>query len=101
MRTVRVAEAKNHLSRYLRIVQRGGRVRILHRDRPVADLVPVNEEQASRSMTDRELAEANIRDGIARPPSQTGPWPEDLLTPGFPDRKARARRVLVESRKKR
>ena len=41
MRVIKVGDAKNNLSRHLAYVKRGGRVRILQRDTPIADLIPV------------------------------------------------------------
>lgn len=40
MKKANISHVKNHLSRYLDYVRRGGTVRILDRDVPVADLVP-------------------------------------------------------------
>jgi prevent-host-death family protein len=37
----KVADLKDHLSRYLDHVRSGGTVLILHRDRPIAKIVPV------------------------------------------------------------
>lgn len=42
---VGVAELKARLSHYLRLVQRGERVMVLDRERPVAQLVPVEEQR--------------------------------------------------------
>ena len=39
---ITVAHTKNNLSRYLAYVRRGGRVTILNRDTPVAELIPVD-----------------------------------------------------------
>ena len=39
MQSVSVSELKAHLSRYLRMVQRGSEVQVLHRGLPVARLV--------------------------------------------------------------
>ncbi len=41
MRTVRIGELKNHLSRYLRVVRRGTRLVVMDRDTPVAELGPI------------------------------------------------------------
>ena len=45
MKTVNVAELKSHLSHYLRLVQKGERVVVTHRDQPVAELVPRRKKQ--------------------------------------------------------
>lgn len=41
MRSVRIGELKNNLSRYLRVVRRGTRLVVLDRDTPVAELGPI------------------------------------------------------------
>lgn len=47
MKQVRIAELKNHLSRYLRSAQKGREIIILDRDTPIARLVPI-EKPSSR-----------------------------------------------------
>jgi prevent-host-death family protein len=41
MRTVRIAELKDHLSEHLRAVEAGDEVVVTDRDRPIARIVPV------------------------------------------------------------
>ncbi len=41
MKRARIAELKDHLSRYVAYVKQGGQVLVLERDRPVAKLVPL------------------------------------------------------------
>ena len=41
MRSINIAELKNHLSAYLNEVQAGHEIMIHHRQRPIAKLVPV------------------------------------------------------------
>ena len=55
MRTVGVFEAKTHLSALLRAVERGERILISARGKPVAELVPVT-GRASLDAIDRLLA---------------------------------------------
>ena len=43
MKTVRIAELKAHLSAYLKAVRKGTRLRILDRETPIAELVPLVE----------------------------------------------------------
>jgi prevent-host-death family protein len=79
MKTVKVSEAKNNLSRYIKYVRRGGRIRILNRDTPVADLVPV---ETSADTNDDELLLASLeRRGLLRR-GKRGPLPPELLRPG-------------------
>ncbi|MBV9434887.1 MAG: type II toxin-antitoxin system prevent-host-death family antitoxin [Acidobacteria bacterium] len=47
MRSVNVAELKNQLSKYLRLVRIGKEIVIRDRNLPVAKLVPFNGEEAS------------------------------------------------------
>jgi len=79
MRTVKISEAKDQLSRHLAYVRRGGRVRIMDRDVPVADLVPVaaNED----TTTDDAMLSELERRGVLRRGSKSR-LPADLLRPG-------------------
>jgi prevent-host-death family protein len=89
MKTVRIAEAKNNLSRYLKYVQRGGRVRILDRDVPVADLVPI---EASADLGDDAWLADLAQQGVVHP-GDGGPLPAELFRPG-PRGRDRGRGVL-------
>jgi len=40
MRTVRMADLKDHLAQYLRVVRGGTRVIVMNRDRPIAEIGP-------------------------------------------------------------
>lgn len=42
MTTVNIRELTHHFASYLKVVKRGGRVVVLERSQPVADLVPHN-----------------------------------------------------------
>lgn len=64
MRKVKVAELKNNLSRYLEHVTAGGTVLVLHRDRPVARIVPVSRKASGRG-DDARLADLE-RLGLVR-----------------------------------
>jgi len=64
MQKVKIAELKNNLSRYLEHVRAGGTVLVLHRDRPVARIVPVS-GKAERRDDDARLAELE-RAGLIR-----------------------------------
>jgi antitoxin (DNA-binding transcriptional repressor) of toxin-antitoxin stability system len=60
---VRVGELRNHLSRYLRLVKNGGRVIVLERDTPIADLGPAT----SGREPSREMRETLVRRGVLIP----------------------------------
>lgn len=47
MKRVKIAELKDHLSQYLREVERGGEVEVTDRERPIARIVPANLAAAS------------------------------------------------------
>ncbi len=96
MKLVKISEAKNHLSRHLEYVRRGGRVRILDRDTPVADLVPV--EHAGADGDDERWLAAQERRGILTR-GKGGPPPADLLRPGPGGSRAGAVDALLEERR--
>ena len=65
MKSVKIAQLKDNLSRYLRAAERGASVVVTDRDRPVAQLVPIPSDEgfeiqpASRpfaSLRDRRYA---------------------------------------------
>ncbi|GIW39458.1 MAG: hypothetical protein KatS3mg076_0035 [Candidatus Binatia bacterium] len=64
MKSVSVSELKAHLSRYIRRVQRGGEVEIVHRGVPVARLVGI---EARGPAPDRRRRQRLIALGILRP----------------------------------
>ena len=97
MRSVKIGDAKNNLSRHLAYVRRGGRVRIFDRDTPVADLVPV--EQVDPSDADAQLLAELERAGLVRR-GESAALPRDLLRPGPRDQKARLRHALLEERRR-
>jgi antitoxin (DNA-binding transcriptional repressor) of toxin-antitoxin stability system len=97
MRSVKIGEAKNNFSRHLAYVKRGGRVRIFDRDKPVADLVPVDTSEASTA--DDELLADLERSGLVRR-GKSGPLPREILTPGPRDPSARLLQALLEERRR-
>jgi prevent-host-death family protein len=64
MKRARVGELKNNLSRYLEHVRAGGTVIVLHRDRPVAKIVPMG--TGADSADDAARIAALERLGLAR-----------------------------------
>ena len=95
MRSVKIFDAKNGLSRHIKYVQRGGRVRILDRDTPVADLVPV-QVAPQPDDDDAWLAMLAARGLLRR--GKGGPPPRDLLRPGPRGRGAVA--ALLDERRR-
>jgi len=98
MKAVKIGEAKNNLSQYLRYVRRGGRVRIYDRDTPVADLVPV---EPVGGQDDEALLASLVRRGVVRPARERGPLPEDFFEVGRDLSAARLAEAVTEERKER
>jgi antitoxin (DNA-binding transcriptional repressor) of toxin-antitoxin stability system len=61
MKVINVTELKSHLSKYLRLASRGGRILVRDRDEPVAELGPP--QPASTSWRDRLTREGRLRPG--------------------------------------
>ena len=60
MKSVSVSELKEHLSRYLRGVQRGDEVQILHHGKPIAKLVGLGSSAAAVDERRERLAAAGV-----------------------------------------
>lgn len=93
MKIANISTIKNNLSQYLKYVQRGETVRILDRNVPVADLVPVRhgEKHTPGRANDRLLA-LEAKGVIHR---GNGKFSADLLAaPARPDRDPKGRGVL-------
>lgn len=86
-----MSELKNHLSRYLSYVRRGGVVRVFDRDRAVAELVPIGARATAGSDELDGILDDLERKGIVRRGS--GALPADFLTRRLPP----ARRSVVEA----
>ena len=61
MKAINVTELKAHLSKYLRIASRGGRILVKDRDEPLAELGPP--EAVPASWPDRLAREGRLRLG--------------------------------------
>jgi len=77
MRTVRIGELRNHLSRYLRLVKNGGRFIVLERDTPIAEVRPAT----SGREPSRETREALVRRGVLIPAPRPSLSLEELGAP--------------------
>jgi antitoxin (DNA-binding transcriptional repressor) of toxin-antitoxin stability system len=69
VKVANLADVKNDLSRFVALVRRGGRVRILVRGVP-ADLVPVQGPAESEAGDELEIAELETMGLSAVPPSR-------------------------------
>jgi prevent-host-death family protein len=89
--SVGIRDAKIHLSRYLKLVQKGEEVIITDHGRPVGKIVPM----VSRDLDLRERIDRLVEQGIIEPLSG-----ERLLTipPPIPVPKGVAQRMLQEDR---
>ena len=85
MKRAKISELRDHLSRYLDHVRTGGRVLVLDRDRPVAEIVPVETTRSDPGIDEGTLATLEREGIIVR---GTGRIPADL-----PVRSSRARRT--------
>lgn len=80
MKVAKLSKMKDELSRYVDYVRHGGRVRVLVRGLPAADLVPISGTGGGESDgPDAALAELE-RQGVVRRGS--GRVPHALLKPG-------------------
>ena len=98
MKAVKVSQAKNNLSQYLRYVRRGGRVRIYDRNTPVADLVPV---EPVAGEDDEAVLASLVQRGIVRPARERGPLPPDFFEKGRDVSHARLAEAVREDREER
>ena len=96
MKMVKIAELRNGLSRFLDYVRAGGRVVILDRNRPVAEIVPLDSAREIESQA--SSLNALEREGILRRGS--GRWPGSTSSGPLPGRKARVLDALLEERRK-
>jgi antitoxin (DNA-binding transcriptional repressor) of toxin-antitoxin stability system len=95
MKVIQVAEAKKELAHHLEYVKRGGTIRIVDHDRPVADLVPI---QADNDNDDAALLARLEKRGLVRR-GKGGPVPAELLRPGPAGKDAGVLDALVEERR--
>lgn len=76
MKKARIAELKNHLSRYLEYVRAGGSILVLDREQPIAHVVPLGAGTRPRRPGDDRLERLQrqglIRRGGGGPPAWLG-----------------------------
>ncbi len=68
-----IGELKTHLSLYLKGVKGGGKVLVTERNKPIAKLVPLDEDDLYETEEDQLVAE-----GILSPPKSNKPLPESF-----------------------
>jgi prevent-host-death family protein len=96
MKTAKISELRDRLSRYIDHVRAGGRVLILDRNRPVAEIVPVGTSGGDGSATDEGRMAALEREGLLRKGS--GSIPTDILRGSGSGQRARVLDALLEER---
>jgi antitoxin (DNA-binding transcriptional repressor) of toxin-antitoxin stability system len=102
VKVANLAEVKNDLSRFVALVRRGGRVRILVRGVPAADLVPVQAAADSDAGDALELAELETMGLVRRAAaSLTAADNRELDRPGPRVKGAGAAEALIAERRDR
>ncbi|GIW40975.1 MAG: hypothetical protein KatS3mg076_1552 [Candidatus Binatia bacterium] len=66
MKQAKISDLKNQLSRYLDLVRKGETVRVFDRNRPVADIVPIERGRKSAHGEDDPLLDVMERKGLVR-----------------------------------
>jgi antitoxin (DNA-binding transcriptional repressor) of toxin-antitoxin stability system len=96
VREAKISEVKNQLSRYLALVRRGEVVRILDRDVPIAQIVPIGRpgDEAGEDALGHLERKGLLRRG-------TGRIPRELLAKDPPGRPAGVLEALLEERRRR
>jgi antitoxin (DNA-binding transcriptional repressor) of toxin-antitoxin stability system len=96
MKVAKISELRDQLSRYLDHVRAGGRVLVLDRDRPVAEIVPVGRSRSGKGESDETLLAALEREGLLV--RGTGSIPPELLRGDAPGEGAGVLAALLEER---
>src|SRR5512135_2861198 len=84
MKEAQISELKNQLSRYLALVRKGEIVRIVDRNRPVAQIVPIGQAVQGRPVGTEALAEMERKGLIRRGADRIAPEILDSDPPGRP-----------------
>ena len=98
MKEAKISEVKNQLSRYLALVRKGEVVRILDRDVPVAQIVPISVAADGRVAGPEVLLDLE-RKGLIR--RGTGKIPREILEKDPPGRPVGVLDALLDERRER
>lgn len=96
MRMAKISELRDGLSRYIEYVRTGGRVLIMDRNRPVAEIVPLEASGRARGATDEARLDALQRQGLIR--RGTGRIPSEALRGTGPAGGSRVLEALLDER---
>ena len=95
MKEAKIGELRNQLSRYLALVRKGQSIRVLDRDVPIAQIIPISHAQEERPAGSEALI-ALERKGILRRGS--GRFSREILEKDPPGRPAGVLAALLEER---
>lgn len=98
MKEAKISEIRDGLSRYLALVRKGEVVRILDRDVPIAQIVPIQAPSEGRPAGSEVLADLE-RKGLIR--RGRAALPRELLEKDPPGRPRGALAALLEERRRR
>jgi len=98
MKEAKISEVKNQLSRYLSRVRRGEVIRILDRNVPIAQIVPIERRMAARGVGEEVLAGME-RKGLIRRGS--GSIDREILDTDPPGKPSGVLRALLDERARR
>lgn len=98
MKEAQISTLKNQLSRYLALVRKGEIVRIVDRNRPVAQIVPIGQAVQGRPVGTEALAEMERKGLIRRGTDRIAP---EILDSDPPGRPAGVLAALLEEREAR
>ena len=98
MKEAKISEIRDGLSRYLALVRKGEVVRILDRNVPIAQIVPIHTASGARPVGDEALADLE-RKGLIR--RGHGEIPREILERDPPGRPLGAIKTLLEERQRR
>lgn len=74
MQTANIAEVKDHLSRFLALVEQGEEVAICKRNVPVARIIPMPAKKTNRTVLGCDRGSVQINGDITMPAMADGDW---------------------------
>lgn len=96
MKQAKISDLKNNLSRYIAYVRKGGVVRVMDRERPVADLVPLTRGEPGDGEIDAILTDLERKGLVSR---GSGTLPKGFLDRPLPKPKASVVEALLDERR--